>query len=431
MNEQDSDPSQSDLANDSTLAEPLPPYVTLLYWQIELHELLAGNRTAGIIHAMGSAADYVKTLFPRGAKKDVAKYFCLEALNGILIEESLVSFPAYALNHLLDLILEFKPRNGFPAVVTFLKLGGTAESDFVPIGAAVAFDLHEKTLATLGAYYDVPAIDQAEPAFLTYVEILKQQLHAGYRGYAAFELLKLEVLQPDSIEFKLFIDQHPESLNEILLNLSHYATAGYGHKDIRTLFYVCLESGKEVFKSLLDAIEALGGELEPVEQEDPRRVSETLEVPDLSLRLLGDTVISINLEQEQVKLVNSYRYQKDMQRDVTRLLFEASLSQPRRRELATALFAKSCINVPSIQLFAAEMEHNGARLITDSDNNTPYIKHKTGEISIELRSIQPIRWQTYLTYLNEVEEIPVEPSDIEETIKETVEAAGIAFSATG
>lgn len=408
-----------------------PPYATLLYWQIELHELLAGNRMAGIIRSAGSASDYVQTLFPRSAEKNVAKYFCVEALNGILLEESLVSYSSSALNHLLDLIQVFKPRNGFSAIVAYLKLGAIAETDFVPIGGAVAFDLHEKTLATLGAYYDAPSIDKSEPAFLTYVEVLKQQLHVGYRGYAAFELLKLEVLQPDSEEFRQFIEKHPESLNEILLNLSHYAAVGYGLKDIKALFYVCLKSGKEVFNFLLDAIEAVGGELESAAQEYPKRISETIEVADLKLRLTGATVISINLEQDQLESVKHFRHQKDMQRDVSRLLRDQSLVQSQREELATALFAKSCVNVRSIQLFAAEIEHNGGNLITDSDNNSVYIEYQTSEININLRRVRPILWQTYLSYLNDIEDIPNEPIEIEGMISETEKVVESAFAAVG
>lgn len=430
MDEKDSESQQPELSNSAILAEP-PPYATLLYWQIELQELLAGKRQAGIIHASGSASDYVKTLFPRSAQKQVGKYFCVEALNGILLEESLISFSASALNYLLDLIIEFKPRNGFPALVTCLKLGGIPESDFVPLGGAVAFDLQRKTLATLGSYFEAPSINKSEPAFLTYVEILQQQLHSGYRGYAAFELLKLEVLQPDSTDFKVFIREHPDSLHEILLNLVHYASVGYGLKDIKTLFYVCLESGKEVFKSLLDAIETLGGELEAVEQEYPGRASETVKLPELKLRLRDAAVISINLDQEQIRLVNSYRHQKDMQRDVHELLFDPSLDKSQKEELATALFAKSCINVRSIQLFAAEIEHNGARLITDSDSNAVYVEHETDRIHINLGRIRPTLWQTYLSYLSDVEDVPSEPRDIEETISETVALVEIAFGAAG
>src|SRR5215218_274165 len=95
----------------------------LLYWKVLLYQLLKGERTSEVIQSRGSAADYLKTQF-RPAHETIDRHVCIEALNEILNEVSLPRLSPSALNHLLDLIAEFHPRNGFPSIVTCLKLRG-------------------------------------------------------------------------------------------------------------------------------------------------------------------------------------------------------------------------------------------------------------------------------------------------------------------
>lgn len=431
MEEKDSAPNQKDVSKEDTFAEPSEVQDVLLYWKVELHELLSGNRASSIIQTRGSASDYIKTLFHRSSNRIVARHYFVEAFNEILKEIPLIALSPSPVNHLLDLIVEFKPKNGFPAIVSYLILGGTGESNFTPVGGAVAFDLHRKTLETLGTYFEVAPIDNTDPAFLTYVEILRQQiLNAKYRGYAAFELLKLEVLQPDSKEFKVLIDEHPDSLNELLLNLSMYASNRYGLEDIKTLFYVCLDSGKEVFHRLLDAIESSGSTLEPTEQEDPSYIGQTIETPTHVLRLFDGTAIPINLALEQIDLVYRYRYEDDTQDDVRHLLTDPSLTPAQRETEITRLFTKSCmLHISGIELFVEELRRNGARLIIDWHNNRIYVKHKEGGISINLGDVQPIILQTYIAYIKHSKDIPSDPHEINKTINETVKEREKAFVA--
>ena len=430
MNHEDSHPEQSAINPDTGDAESPQPYETSLYWKLQIHEILSGNRASKIIRSGGSASDYLTTLLPHSNRRPVARHFCVEALNEILDELSLISLPARSLNHLLDLVLEFKPRNGFSSLVQFLKLGGRGDSNFVPMGAAIAVDLHRKTLDTLATYFKAPPLDKSEPAFLTYIEILNQQLRTSYRGYAASELLRLEVLQPDSTEFKTFIHEHPDTLDEILPHLEFYASRGYGRGDLKNLFYVSLESGKEIFIKFLDAVESSGGHLERTEQEDPRDVEETVETPTHSLRLFNGTVIPINLTQEQIDLVFRYRYKEDTRLDVKRLLSDRSLTAAQRSEQATDLFAKSCmLGTAGVGRFVAEVENNGATLETNLDQNRVYLKHKAREINIS--HVEPTHWEIYLRWLKENGFIPSDPADIKDTITEIEERAEKAFGAAG
>jgi hypothetical protein len=432
MNEETSDQNQSALNEDVALAGSVDPYETSLYWKVQIHEILSGNRASQIIYTRGSASDYLKTLFPRSSKSTVAHHFCVEALNEILNELSLFSLAPSSLNHLLDLLIEFKPRNGFSSIVSFLKLGGRGEPNFLPVGAAVAVDLHQKTLETMGTYFDVPPLSNSEPAFLTYVEILKQQLRTDYRGYAVAELLKLEVLQPDSKEFKTFITEHPDTFDEIVPNLSLYGSAGYGLDDIRSLFYVSLEAGRDVFNQLVEAIEKSGGQLERAEQEDPRDVDETVETPTYLLRLFNGTVIPINLTEEQVDLIYRYRYEDDTEVDVRRLLSDRSLTSSQRAEKATELFAKSCmLDTKGVERFVDEVENNDATLETDLDNNRVYLKHKGREININLWDVDAAHWEIYLRFLRERESIPSDPDDINDTMIKIFAQVEKAFVAAG
>jgi hypothetical protein len=402
----------------------------LLYWKIELHELLHGERASEIIQTRGSAADYLKTRFSL-PNETIDRYFCMEALNEFLKETSLPLLSPSALNHLLDLIAEFQPRNGFSSIVTCLRMEGKVESSFIPVGGAVAFDLHQKTLETLGTYFEVAHINYGDPAFLTYVEILRQQiLDPKYRGYAAFELLKLEVLQPDSKEFKLLVTQYPDSLNVILLSLSMYASNGYGHGDIRKLFYVCLDSGKEVFNKFLDAIKSSGGTLEPTEQENPLYLGQTIETPTLSLRLFEGTIISINLEEKQVNLYSRYRYEDDTQIDVNRLLMDPSLGLIQKEERLTKLFIKSCaFDRRGIELFVEDLSKGGAVLINAANNNKIYVEYKGSTISINLGDVPSRNLQTYLNYIKHAENIPSNPSEIKKSIDRTVAESESVFVA--
>lgn len=420
------DQPQPDDVQDGSL-ESRESYASLLYWKIKLDEILRGERASEIIQSRGSAADYVKTLFP-AAQRTTARFYLVTGLDETLKEVSLTSLSPSALNHILDLIVEFLPNNGFAAIVDYLRMGGLADADFLPVGAAIRIDLHQKTLETLSGYYDAPALNARDPAFRTYVAILRQQAHVGYAGYAASELLKLEVLQPDSREFKQLLERNPESLTEIFADLSYYASNGYGIGMLQTLFLVCLELGRDVSNTLVDAIKSAGAILEPTVQPHPNYPSQLIETPTCILRLADGTAIPLNLTAEQLEMVEKDQHLNDTRSDVRRLLFE--YTDELQPEFATALFAKSCFfGIPGVRVFRQEIEKHGGDLIFDPDANRIYIEFDEDSIDIDLPRINHAHYETYIDYLKSINDIPDEPAEIDKTIEESLKATEAAFAA--
>jgi len=403
-------------------------YAQTLYWKMTLYEVLRGESASAIIQSRGSASDYVQTLFPVGSAKTIARHYFVEALDETLNEVTLAALPPSALNHLLDLTIEFQPRIGFSAIVEYLRSGGIADSNFIPIGGAIEVDLHLKTLETLAAYFETAPLNANDAAFLTYIEILQQQMRTSYSGYAASELIKLNVLHPDSVEFKNQIDQDPDSVREVFSSLSHYASEGYGVEVLQALFFVCIEMSEEVSRTLFNAIESSGAVLEVSIQAHPKDASESIEVPTRLLRLSDDTVIQLNLSPEQVELIAQYEYEDDVQTDVARLL--SHLYKPeRQKEVATTLFAKSCaLDIEGIKFFNQEIENHGGRLVTDLRENRVYIRHEEGEIDIELGKLQPTCFEAHIRYLKNISQIPDGLDEIAEEINDKVEETERAFA---
>lgn len=425
MKDEHTDPTQI------TLNQPLAsggpePYETSLYWKVEIDEILAGNRASEIIAGRGSAADYLKTLSPSSAKKARVDHIRIEALNDVLDHLSLVSLEPYSLNYLLDLVVEFRPRNGFSSIVSFLKLGATAEANFFPVGASVSVDLHRKLLDALGMYFEAPPLDKEEPAFLIYVDILRQQLRAEYRGYAASVLLKLKVLRPYSPEFQNLISEHPDTLNEIVRSLSLYASVGYGLEDLRSLFYVTLASGRQAFNQFRQAAESVGGKIEAIEPADYRYAGQTAETANYVMRLFDGTVIELPLSEEQVELVYGLD-EVNTGINITRLLFEPSLTSDQRASLATELFEASTRDAKQYDLFLSEIKTSEAELILGDDDKTVYLRHANGEIPINLERVQSPYLQIVLSLLRERRDTPTEPQEIKEALKVVIEIARSAF----
>jgi hypothetical protein len=349
----DTHPSEDDVQDGSL--ETREQYTSVLYWKIQLYEILRGERASEIIQSRGSAADYIKTLFPVTSQRTTARFYLVAGLDETLKEVALTSLSSSALNHILDLIVEFLPKNGFAAIVDYLRMGGVADADFRPMGAAIQIDLHHKTLETLSAYYDTPALNARDPAFLTYVAVLRQQAYVGYAGYAASELLKLEVLQPDSKELKQLLERDPKSLTEIFADLSYYASHGYGIEMLQTLLLICLELGGDVSSAFDEAIKNAGAVLEPTVQPHPNYPSQWIETPSCILRLADGTAIPLNLTAEQLEMVEKDQQVRDTRSDVRRLIFE--YTDERQPQFATALFAKSCFfGIPGLQVFSVEIE---------------------------------------------------------------------------
>src|SRR5437763_6790135 len=110
---------------DPQSAEDLEDYFPLdhdrqrqvLPWKLELYRILSGDHATEIIHSLGTAADYIRTKFSGVVQRDNF----VEALDETLKEVTFALLSASALNHLLDLIIEFHPRSGFTGLVSYLR----------------------------------------------------------------------------------------------------------------------------------------------------------------------------------------------------------------------------------------------------------------------------------------------------------------------
>lgn len=402
----------------------------LLSWKVELYQLLNGGRASEILQARGTAADYLKTLFTT-AEEVTDRHVCVEALNEVIDELSLTSLSPSFLNHLLDLIAEFHPRKGFSAIVNHLQMGGITDASFTPVGASVTLDLHRKVLDTLGTYYEVPPVNRDDGAFQTYIEVLRQQiLTPAYCGYAASELIKLKAVQPDADEFKQVVTQNPGSLSEIFLALSIYASNGFGHENIRKLCYVCLDAGNEVFNQLLSAVNESGGSVELDKQAALPQHGQQGRKCTLAIQLFDGTTISIPLEGERVSTYYEYRYEDEAQIDLYRLLTDPDIESTQKEVRLTELFIKSCeIGRGGIEFFVEDLKQLNAFLIHASSNNRVYVEYMGTSLSIDLKRLTSQEIETYRQYIKHVDNIPSLPSDINESIEETLKEVESMFMA--
>ena len=415
-----------DSASDLSLSDT--PTQIKLKFKEELLAILAGKRATQIIRAGGAAPDYTDTLVPAD-NFEAVRLLLIEALTEVLREIQLTSLTSSGLNHLLDLINDLRPKNAFQALGSYLKLGAKVDSQFVPFGGAVTIDLHEKLLETLEMDFDIPPLNAEDPAFLTYIEILRQQmLNPQYEAYAAFQLIKLEKLQTESPEFKDLVAHDLPGAGKILHNLIMYGGHGYGFADIKSVFHAVLEYGNEGLRVISSALNRSGSRLDlpefreiPTDHETPR------------LTLFNGVMIPITLTEEQMFLAYRHDYEVSMEDDLRLLLATGDLDDGERETLLTKLFNKACTfgsrDFKFLTFFEDRIEANGWNLVIERANDLIYVAKQHERIYVDLGEIPPEYRQTFLSYRNECLDIPCEREGIEQTIAETIEQAERAFGA--
>lgn len=362
---------------------------SVIDWKREIYKLVKGGRKSEMRLLLGTASDYVEGLVFSSNDKIASRSHFIDALNEILTEISLASFSSYEASILLDLILNFVPSRGFVVIADYLRSGGTFDDNFYPIGNRKPDDLHETALATLSVYYRVAPQDAMNPAFRTYIGILRQHLHyPKYCGFAAKELVKLEMLQPGTAEMRSILRERPECLDILVPYLSSEERRYYAKNDLKNLASDCFKiESSEPFRRFFAVLEKLKAEVH-YDDELPSENLYTEKNAPLSVDFIGGDNYEFGFSDEEIELFVKHRIGIDEENltDAVQIISENNLTEEEKKEGLSIYFYQSVsLGGNTLRDFVQRLETIGARIIVAEDQNI-YIERENKSVKLHYRA---------------------------------------------
>lgn len=372
-------------SDDGTHLRELKTGGTILQWQREIYKLLEGERKSKITSTYGSVSDYIESLIISSTDRTSARLYFAEALNRVVSDNTFSTCSPYQVDTLLTLIVSFKPPKGFAEVANFLREGGTFESQYHPIGSYVPIDLHEKSLVALRAFYRVAPQDATEPAFRTYAGILNQHLHyASYCGFAAKELIKLELLRPGTAEMRNIIIEHLESLEILIPFLASEERRLYAKDDLKNLIVDCVEiQSSEPFKKFTEVLQKISAKIRYADDLQNNAEFSEKNLP-FAIDFLNGTSYGFGLSDKESKTFAKYMSEIN-QDDLTRtveLIVGKDYSSTQKTDGLSAYFYRSVgLSDKSTELFVQKLETIDAKVVLRDPEK---ISIKRGNSAIDL-----------------------------------------------
>lgn len=374
-----------------------------LLWSKELNRIVNGERAARIMR-LGEASQLVQVIIDSSKDRELARKTFNEAFAELLREWSpSLTEDSYAQEAVLSLIAAYKPTNGFIKLSDYLRHDGRFPSHYNPLASSSEIDLHLMALAALRSYYRSAPPRKPDPGFKTYTGILRQHLATPvYCGYAATELLKLEILNTRSRSFLELIASTPACLEDILVYLLTPARRTYAPEDLRNVYAHCLEIGSQVVQLFESIINRQGGTIEYISEiELPlgrKYRQESILIPVIVSK--DGSRWPIMLSPEQIEGYTQRRYGQLQHRDLDEILHDplisrTALEKELTRRLEQILHSEDLRDSnQSLEEFEAELEGNKAYLVTTRQE--VYVKLQNTRI-LSLRSLSEqsynLHWQ--------------------------------------
>ena len=361
---------------------------SFLSWKREIYKIMQGDRKSEPRLSLGTVSDYVEGLIFGSNDKVASRLHFVEALGETIPETSFASRSSYESSVLLDLILNFTPPKGFAELANYLRVGGTFDDNFYPVGNYKPDDLNYMALTALSVYYRVAPQDAAAPAFRTYVGILNQNLHRPrYCGFAAKELVKLELLHPGTAEMRSILNERPECLETLVPYLSSEERRYYARSDLKNLAADCFRiESSEPFRDFFAVLDKLKAVVHYADELLDENSYAEKNVP-LSVDFRDGSNYEFGFSDEEIELFVKHRsgINEENLVDAVQIISENNLTAEEKRDGLSIYFYQSVdLGGNTLRDFVRRLEVIGARVVVDEDPNI-YIKHANSTVKLHYR----------------------------------------------